>query len=263
MNYIKGYRYELYCISRSVRTPHCVVWIECEDSISSKLNDSRSDKYEEVIFNDLRLRFEAPIEKNRWDMPLYRVNMTSTISETTGILPLASPAMKVSDDSISNEDSKPTTVFSSWKKKQSSDDQSCTNTVVSTFTTKTKSSDNTLTISGSSNKIINALQGPTPSRILHQLTNNTHSRIGCSPNESFEQIKSHLSGSTNILPNASTMSVARASADQLYEIDRISQKINQLIISHQLDNVEGIQLFISSSITRSHLLTHRDTNIFS
>jgi tRNA uridine 5-carbamoylmethylation protein Kti12 len=176
MNYIKGYRYELYCISRSVRTPHCVVWIECEDSISSKLNDSRSDKYEEVIFNDLRLRFEAPIEKNRWDMPLYRVNMTSTISETTGILPLASPAMKVSDESISNEDNKPTTVFSSWKKKQSSsDDQSCTNTVVSTFTTKTKSSDNTLTISGSSNKIINALQGPTPSRILHQLTNNTHS----------------------------------------------------------------------------------------
>jgi len=59
------------------------------------------------------------------------------------------------------------------------------------------------------------------------------------------------------------MSVARASADQLYEIDRISQKINQLIISHQLDNVEGIQLFISSPISRSHLLTHRDTNIFS
>lgn len=24
-NYIKGYRYELYCASRSARTPHCVV----------------------------------------------------------------------------------------------------------------------------------------------------------------------------------------------------------------------------------------------
>ena len=25
MNYIKGYRYELFCIARTVRTPHCVV----------------------------------------------------------------------------------------------------------------------------------------------------------------------------------------------------------------------------------------------
>ena len=28
LNYIKGYRYELYCISRSIRTPHCVCWVE-------------------------------------------------------------------------------------------------------------------------------------------------------------------------------------------------------------------------------------------
>lgn len=160
MNYIKGYRYELYCISRSVRTPHCVVWVECEDSISTTLNGSRSDSYEEVVFNDLRLRFEAPMEKNRWDMPLFRVNMTSTISESTGIMPLVAPTTKAGDDSISIEDNKPATVFSSWKKKQSSDDdQSCINTVVSNVTNKTKSSDNTLTISGSSNKITNALQG--------------------------------------------------------------------------------------------------------
>ena len=66
------------------------------------------------------------------------------------------------------------------------------------------------------------------------------SLIGCNPEESFDQIKSHLSGSTSVLPNASTISVARASADQLYEIDRVSQKINQMIISHQADNVEGI-----------------------
>jgi protein KTI12 len=25
MNYIKGYRYELYCIARAMRTPNCVV----------------------------------------------------------------------------------------------------------------------------------------------------------------------------------------------------------------------------------------------
>lgn len=25
LNYIKGYRYELYCIARALRTPNCVV----------------------------------------------------------------------------------------------------------------------------------------------------------------------------------------------------------------------------------------------
>ncbi len=25
LNYIKGYRYELYCIARALRTPHCIV----------------------------------------------------------------------------------------------------------------------------------------------------------------------------------------------------------------------------------------------
>ena len=27
MNYIKGYRYELYCIARTAKTPHCVVYL--------------------------------------------------------------------------------------------------------------------------------------------------------------------------------------------------------------------------------------------
>jgi len=25
MNYIKGFRYQLYCLAKSLRTPHCVV----------------------------------------------------------------------------------------------------------------------------------------------------------------------------------------------------------------------------------------------
>lgn len=26
LNYIKGFRYQLYCIARAIGTPHCVVW---------------------------------------------------------------------------------------------------------------------------------------------------------------------------------------------------------------------------------------------
>ena len=30
LNYIKGYRYELYCAARTFRTPHCVVQVCCK-----------------------------------------------------------------------------------------------------------------------------------------------------------------------------------------------------------------------------------------
>jgi protein KTI12 len=41
LNYIKGYRYELYCSARTVRTPHCAVWVGCEESTSTRLNNER------------------------------------------------------------------------------------------------------------------------------------------------------------------------------------------------------------------------------
>jgi protein KTI12 len=52
LNYIKGYRYELYCIARTFRTPHCVVWIDCSEHISVYLNNSRNsvEKYDDKMF---------------------------------------------------------------------------------------------------------------------------------------------------------------------------------------------------------------------
>lgn len=41
MNYIKGYRYELFCISRSLRTPHCCIWVENDEKISIERNEIR------------------------------------------------------------------------------------------------------------------------------------------------------------------------------------------------------------------------------
>ena len=42
-NYIKGYRYELYCIARSQRTPHCVVHITAENEVADKWNESNCE----------------------------------------------------------------------------------------------------------------------------------------------------------------------------------------------------------------------------
>ena len=41
LNYIKGYRYELYCSTRTFRTPHCVIWVGCNDSVSTQWNTAR------------------------------------------------------------------------------------------------------------------------------------------------------------------------------------------------------------------------------
>jgi protein KTI12 len=50
MNYIKGYRYELFCIARSLRTPHCCVWIQSDEDLAVKWNQSRSAQgYEDAM----------------------------------------------------------------------------------------------------------------------------------------------------------------------------------------------------------------------
>ena len=41
LNYIKGYRYELYCTARTFRTPHCVIWVGCKDETSDTWNHAR------------------------------------------------------------------------------------------------------------------------------------------------------------------------------------------------------------------------------
>ncbi|TFJ82820.1 hypothetical protein NSK_005895 [Nannochloropsis salina CCMP1776] len=100
LNYIKGFRYQLYCMARAETTQHCVVWVALEhQQMARAWNESREDRYppelyargggggeakgnvdggkegrierEEVpCFDDLWGRFEAPVEGNRWDRPL-------------------------------------------------------------------------------------------------------------------------------------------------------------------------------------------------
>jgi protein KTI12 len=53
LNYIKGFRYELYCSARTFRTPHCVVWVECDENDANTWNSERmeltGDGYDDVM----------------------------------------------------------------------------------------------------------------------------------------------------------------------------------------------------------------------
>jgi protein KTI12 len=41
LNYIKGYRYELYCQARTMRSTHCVVWVGCDEDTAIARNEER------------------------------------------------------------------------------------------------------------------------------------------------------------------------------------------------------------------------------
>ena len=66
MNYIKGYRYELFCIVRQVKTTQCVIYMD----IPKELARTRNTAYPDELFTDLSNRMEVPRQNNKWDNPL-------------------------------------------------------------------------------------------------------------------------------------------------------------------------------------------------
>lgn len=50
LNYIKGFRYQLYCIARAIGTPHCVVQTGVPVDIAKEWNQNRgSEGYDEKV----------------------------------------------------------------------------------------------------------------------------------------------------------------------------------------------------------------------
>ncbi|KAG0002050.1 hypothetical protein BGZ79_003681 [Entomortierella chlamydospora] len=72
LNYIKGFRYQLYCVARAIGTPHCVVFCGCSPDTARQWN-SVSGAYPEKIFEELVVRFEEPDSRTKWDSPLFIV----------------------------------------------------------------------------------------------------------------------------------------------------------------------------------------------
>lgn len=73
LNYIKGYRYELYCISKHLKTSYCVVLCDTGVDVARAWNSARepSQSYTQQVFDELVVRLETPDSRNRWDQPLF------------------------------------------------------------------------------------------------------------------------------------------------------------------------------------------------
>ncbi|XP_011301593.1 protein KTI12 homolog [Fopius arisanus] len=73
-NYIKGSRYELFCLSKLYKTPQCTIHCDLPGEHAWLLNcDREEDRYSRDTFDALLLRYETPNNKNRWDSPLFSV----------------------------------------------------------------------------------------------------------------------------------------------------------------------------------------------
>jgi len=69
MNYIKGYRYELYCLARNAQTTLCTVFCDTEREIAQKIcvEGNYENPFPPDYFDDYANRLERPNANNRWD----------------------------------------------------------------------------------------------------------------------------------------------------------------------------------------------------
>lgn len=75
LNYIKGFRYQLYCQARAVSTPHLVIHCQAREETCRlwNRNQNRLRPYPTDQLDDLILRFETPNNQNKWDCPLFGI----------------------------------------------------------------------------------------------------------------------------------------------------------------------------------------------
>ena len=230
MNYIKGFRYELYCIARTLKSPHCCVHVKCDERVSTVWNENRAgeDAYSIETLVDLRRRFEEPNERNRWDRPLFRVDTTP--AEERSLRANSGNELKADAAVIVEEEE----VTSSFRRKVS--DGASVASSMSSFKRK-----NTTVAAGLTTKLVfnrlDELQTQTAQADDAELN---------SAESSFDRIYDALSNAEAVVPNSSTVAVAKGTADLLQELGIVSQGIMLDITAHQSgpDAIEGAPLIL-------------------
>lgn len=77
MNYIKGFRYELYCLARTMKTTNCLLYVNSPYEVCKEYNAATTN-YPPELFEDLYKRMEVPKQGDRWDSPYFEVRYTES-----------------------------------------------------------------------------------------------------------------------------------------------------------------------------------------
>ncbi|KAJ7783042.1 chromatin associated protein KTI12 [Mycena metata] len=83
-NYIKGFRYQLYCAAREMKLRVCTVYVVATPELCREWNASRTDgrAYKPETLENLLVRFEEPSSMVRWDSPLFTIPWTEEVPVT-------------------------------------------------------------------------------------------------------------------------------------------------------------------------------------
>ncbi|KAJ3516712.1 hypothetical protein NMY22_g14140 [Coprinellus aureogranulatus] len=78
LNYIKGFRYQMYCAAREMKLRVCTVFVVASPEICREWNSARDDgqSYAAETFDNLLMRYEEPSSMVRWDSPLFTIFWT-------------------------------------------------------------------------------------------------------------------------------------------------------------------------------------------
>ncbi|RPD57611.1 chromatin associated protein KTI12 [Lentinus tigrinus ALCF2SS1-7] len=78
LNYIKGFRYQMYCAAREHKLRVCTVFVVATHDQCREWNASREDghEYTPETLDNLLVRYEEPSSMVRWDSPLFTVPWT-------------------------------------------------------------------------------------------------------------------------------------------------------------------------------------------
>ncbi|KAI5777281.1 chromatin associated protein KTI12 [Geopyxis carbonaria] len=88
LNYIKGFRYQLFCEAKAVGTASCVVHVAAPQGVCREWNDGRAegeDRYPQALLDNLCFRYEEPNGMARWDAPLFTVPYCDEAMDCDGI----------------------------------------------------------------------------------------------------------------------------------------------------------------------------------
>jgi hypothetical protein len=223
-------------------------------------------KYENTFLipsrmHDLRRRYEKPNADNRWDKPLFFVDMTPS-SHQHAPPPLDSPSSP--SESTPSLDApvfvpQPTTVFSSWKKSKAVPpaDGLPLNTPPGSVTTLPADPDH---LHLSSLSVTRATAPHTPSApepdgqgvyfsgskvvdVDTGVSPQTHAESS-SPDHVIPDVLLYLQTAIAPPPTLATKQIKHAGADLLYQLDRVSQSIAALIMAHQQEHRDGTPLVL-------------------
>ncbi|GBE80710.1 Protein kti12 [Sparassis crispa] len=78
LNYIKGFRYQMYCAAREQKVRVCTMYVVAPPELCTKWNAARpeGEQYAPETLENLLKRYEEPSSMVRWDSPLFTVLWT-------------------------------------------------------------------------------------------------------------------------------------------------------------------------------------------